>query len=129
MGTSLRTPFSLEGGRIQVTTDQTKQVEQKIIDVLTTSPYERVALPAYGGDLNALLFEDMDELSYADFKTDAALEISRSITGVTIVDIFTELNGNEHATITVRYRLPLSGASEFTFRVAAPYELTEESSL
>ena len=128
MPATLKTPFNLEGGRVSTTSDVTVQTEQKILDVAVTRTYERVGHPEYGGNLQALVFSSLDAMEFADFKTDLALEISRSVTGVTIQDIAVR-NEDGVAEITVFYHLPLSGPTQFTFRVAVPGNLTEETPL
>lgn len=132
MPTTLKTPFSIEGGRIRTTDDVVTQTEQKIMDVAVTRTYERVGHPEYGGNLQGLVFSSLDSLEFADFKTDLALEISRYVTGVTIQDIgVATTEGAEEgvADITIFYRLPLSSPTQFTFRVAIPGNLTEETPL
>jgi hypothetical protein len=128
MATSLRTPFSVDGGRVKVTTDQTTQIEQKIVNVLVTNTLERVGHPDYGGNLGAAVFESIDTLEFEDYKLDLGTEVSNSVTGVRIIDItWTVVDSYIH--ISVVYRLPLSTTKQFTFRLAVPGEVTEETPL
>lgn len=128
MSVSMKAPFSLDGGRVSTTSSSAVQVEQKIINVLTTATLERVGLPDYGGNVNSLVFESLDTLAFEDFKVDLGLEVARSVTGVSIIDIIVNTR-DVLAEITVIYRLPLSSAQQFTFRLASPGELNEETPL
>jgi phage baseplate assembly protein W len=130
MPTTLRTPFRLEGGRVGLTTDQTTQVQQKIVDVMVTNTLERVAIPDYGGNLGALVFDNVDTLAFQDFKTDMAQEVSASVTGVSVIDIqFDTETDVGYVNVNVIYRLPLSTEKQFTFRLALPGEVNEETPL
>ena len=126
---SLIAPFQIVGGRVASTSDVNRIVEQKIINVLTTAKLERVGLPEYGAGVQHLLFEDIDELVMVDFKTDAATELSDSISGLQLVDIGITQKDDTTADITVIYRTPLSPARSTTFSVTLPGPLTEESPL
>lgn len=125
---SLAVPFNIVGGSVSDTTDLDLVIEQKIINVLVTSKFERVMLPDYGGDVQALLFDTIDELVEVDFKTDAEQELSSNVTGIQIIDIKVEPTLNSEATITVYYRTPLSPARSTVFTLPLGI-LTEESEL
>jgi phage baseplate assembly protein W len=126
---SIAVPFRFSGGRVAVTRNYDKIVRQKIVDVLTTSPPERMGLPNYGASLYELLFEPIDELVESDFKTDAIIELQDRVSGVTIHDLYIRQNEFYESTaeITVYYSLPLSPAQTLTFTVTS--QLTEESPL
>ena len=127
MPTSLLSPFSITGGRIAVTDDLARQVEQKIRSVLTTDRFERVGIPSYGAGVNQLLFGQIDDLVTADYKVDAMQEIADRVSGIIIVDIrLTSVNDSE-ADITVFYKLPLAAVRQTTFRIALPGSLSEET--
>jgi len=125
MTMTLRTPFRLDGGSVQTTYDYTRRVEQKIVNVMVTRTLERVGIPSYGGNVAALVFEQLDTLEFQDFKVDLASEVARRVSGVSILDIRI---GTEdmNATITVRYSLPLTGPKTFTFDIDS---LNEETPL
>ena len=130
MSTTVSTPFTLEGGRVKLVTDQTTQIQQKIVDVLVTNTLERVGVPDYGGNLGALVFDSVDTLAFEDFKTDLAQEVSGAVTGVTIIDIQWDTQTDVgYVNVNVVYRLPLSTNKQFTFRLAIPGEVNEETSL
>lgn len=126
---SISIPFRFSGGRVVSTRNYDAIVRQKIVDVLTTSPPERMGLPNYGASLYSLLFESIDDLVEADFKTDAIMELQDRVSGVSIHDISIRQNEFYESTaeITVIYSLPLSPAQTLTFTVTS--QLTEESPL
>ena len=126
---SISIPFRFTGGRVSTTRNYDAIVRQKIIDVLVSSPPERMGLPNYGANLYSLLFEPIDELVEADFKTDAILEIQDRVSGVTIHDIVIKQNSTSESTadIFVYYSLPLSPAQTLVFTITT--QLTEESPL
>lgn len=126
---SIAVPFRFSGGRVAVTRNYDKIVRQKIVDVLTTSPPERMGIANYGASIYSLLFEPIDELVESDFKTDAIIELQSRLSGVSIHDISIRQNEFYESTaeITVYYSLPLSPAQTLTFTVTS--QLTEESPL
>jgi hypothetical protein len=128
MSTSIRVPFRLDGGRVQTTNDYSTQVEQKIVNVMTTSTLDRVGLPEYGGNASSLIFEKLDTLEFVDYKVDLVAEVSRNVSGVTVVDIIVS-NEDIHTNVTVIYTLPLTPNRRFTFRIAASGQITEETPL
>lgn len=126
---SVSIPFRFSGGRVASTRNYDTIVRQKIIDVLTTTPTERMGFPTYGASLYSLLFEPIDSLVESDFKTDAIMELQNRISGVAIHDITIRQNEFHETTaeITVYYSLPLSPAQ--TLRFTVTNQLTEESPL
>lgn len=127
MSTSLLTPFQVVGGRIGSTTDLTRQVEQKIVNTMTTDRLERIGIADFGVGVNQLLFEPVDDLMTADFKVDAQNELSDRISGAQIIDIRIANTSETTANITVLYKLPLAAIRQTTFQIALPGALTEES--
>lgn len=127
MTTSLLYPFQVTGGRIGVTTDIVTQIEQKILNVLTTNRLERIGIPDYGVGVDQLLFEPIDALVSADFRIDAMAEIANRISGIIVVDVTTTNVDQSTAEITVFYKLPLAAVRQTTFRIALPGTLNEES--
>ena len=128
MATSLKTPFRVDNGRIGVTRDQTTAIKQKIVDVLVTDRFERAMRPEYGGNINSAVFENIDTLEATDYKLDLATAISQSVSGVTVTSIDWTIDGS-YASINISYKLPLSTDKQFTFRLAIPGELNEETPL
>lgn len=127
MPTSFVTPFHVDGGRIASTTDYITSVEQKILSVITTNMFERVGISSYGIGINQLLFEPIDDLLFADFRTDALNELQDRIGGIIFSDIRVSVVDETQAEITVYYRLPLAQTRQTTFVVAMPSNLSEET--
>ena len=127
MPTSFVTPFQLSGGRIATTTDADIQTVQKIISVLTTNMFERVGIAAYGAGVSQLLFEPIDDLITADYKTDALNELAERISGIIFTDLRITAVDDTQADITVYYRLPLADVRQATFSVVLPSNLSEET--
>lgn len=84
---TLAAPFNIANGKVSSVTSVSKDIEQKILNVLVTMPIERIGVQGYGLGIQGLLFEPIDELIEADIKTDAVLNISSQISGVDVVDI------------------------------------------
>lgn len=126
---NIAVPFRFDGGRVGTTTNPDTVARQKIIDVLTTSHYERLGLPSYGAGIRGLLFEPIDSLVEADFKIDAINEVHNRVSGVTIHDIRIKQSDIEESTaeIFVYYSLPLSPIQVLSFILTET--LTEESPL
>ena len=132
---SIKIPFNYSGGKTSVTSSPTTIAEQKIIDVLTTSKYERVMRHRYGSGIRSLLFDVADELVMADFIVDARQDTAESISRVSILDIRvsppSDISsfGKPETTmgVTVIYRLPLGSPQIVRFNLAIPEELTEDS--
>lgn len=126
---SISVPFRFTGGRVATTRDYSTIVRQKIIDVLTTSPTQRMGLPNYGANAYALLFESIDELVSSDFVTDATIELQDRVSGIRIHDMRIKQSEDNETTaeIIVKYSLPLSPAQTLTFNITS--QLTEESPL
>lgn len=124
---SFVTPFQVVGGRIAVTTDPIRMLDQKITDVLVTNSFERPTMPDYGAGSQRLVFEQLDELVIADYKIDAGLEVSRRVSGVDLVDLHVLQDDAEGtAVIDVIYKSALSTVRSVTIQVAAGL-LTEET--
>jgi len=132
---SIKIPFDFSGGRVASTTSPTTIAEQKIINVATTSKYERAMNHRYGAGVRQLLFEPIDDLSIADFVIDAKQEMANNISRVSILDIRLAPSqtiasfGNQDTTlgITIVYRLPLGAPQVVAFNVASPGLTTEDS--
>lgn len=132
---TIKVPFNYSGGRTSETTSVKTIAEQKIVDVLTTSRYERVMRHRYGAGIRRFLFEPADELSLADFIIDARQDAAESISRVSILDIrLSPTNtvaayGNPETTIgvSVIYKLPLGSPQIVSFNVVSPSSITEDS--
>jgi len=122
---AIKLPVSFKNGALTSTTDLHQIFKQKIIDVLVTSKQERVMLPEYGAGSYSLLYEMLDPMVLADFKTDALQELTQHVTGVDIVDL--QMTSGESLrqdpesttlTITVFYRVPPHQVTSMTFTVS-----------
>lgn len=133
---TFKTPFYItEAGKVAVEKDPNRAIEQQIIDVLTTAPFERPMNPGYGANAMALLYEPVDDLLYMEYKTDALLALSQRVPSATIVNLtVTPSSASNYAqngetnglTIGVQYRTNLSTTKSFSFKLVVPSELTEE---
>lgn len=126
---NISVPFRFVGGRVATTSNTDTIARQKIVDVLVTSPAERMGQPTYGAGIYALLFEPIDELVKSDFRVDALQELNSRISGVTIYNLDITQNPIEPslAEVEVTYSLPLSPVQQLTFTINTA--LTEESPL
>ena len=108
---------------------------QKILDVLNTMPYERVLRHNYGARIQSLLFEPIDDLAFADFKTEAMQVLSENVSRVQILDMYIAENTTQQyftdeattVTIGVIYKLPLAAPKVVTALVAVPGALNEDT--
>ncbi len=122
-------PFQLVGGSVAYTTDIVRQTEQKILNVLVTGKTERAGRAQYGAGVQQLLFENVADLEFTDWKIDAAEELSKNVSGVSIIDIRVEVTDDTTATVTVYYRTPLSSPRAAVYTLPINSVLTEESPL
>jgi phage baseplate assembly protein W len=133
---SIYTPFRIDGsGRVAKTNTPERIVEQQIIDVLTTSKFERVMRPTYGAGATQLLYEPVDDLIYGEFKTDALMELNKHLTMASISNMLIQPSDNPYVDedpsvvieIKVQYSMAMSSNRVFSFKIATPNGLTEES--
>lgn len=128
--TSMVAPFSVRNGKVVSTTDPSVVASSKIIKTLTTTKGERTGIPNFGASITSFLFQNVDELTSADFRVDAIQELKGRISGVTIFDvsISPDKQAQNQVNVSVIYKLPLSSPQVTAFRVAIPGEVNEESS-
>lgn len=135
---SIRVPFSINNsGRVDTAISLETIAKQQIIDVLTTDKLERILRPDYGASAQQLLFEPVDDLLYSEFKMDALQELNRSLTIASVSDIriravSTPVTGDEGQNVLeiwVRYKMLPFTQSSFTFQIATPSYLNEETTL
>lgn len=135
---SIRVPFSIDPtGKVAATSSPEQIAQQQIIDILTTSRFERIMRPYYGAGARELLFEPVDDLLYAEFKNDALQELAQSLRIAKVTDIRIRpadvpTTGDEGANtidVWVRYTMVPFINTSFTFRLTLPETLTEESIL
>lgn len=132
---SIKIPFTFDSGRVSTTKSSSIVAEQKIVDVLVTSKYERPMRHDYGAGINQLLFEPIDTLNLSDFSTDAKQEMAANITRVTILNIgITEGDavaayGNPDTTlgVSVSYQIPLGSPQVLSFKVDSMGLIVEDT--
>jgi phage baseplate assembly protein W len=89
----------------------------------------------YGANIESLLFEPIDELTFADFKVEALQTLNESISRVQVLDMymvnssvtdyFTDVNTT--MTVAVVYRLPLAAPQIVKLNLAIPGAVNEDS--
>jgi phage baseplate assembly protein W len=133
---SIATPFRIDSsGRVAKTNTPERIAEQQIIDVLTTSKFERVMKPTYGAGATQLLYEPVDDLIYGEFKTDALMELNKNLTVASVTNLLIQPSDTPYVDadpsvvieIKVQYSMALSNNRVFSFKIATPTGLTEES--
>ena len=133
---SIYTPFRIDGsGRVAKTNTPERIVEQQIIDVLTTSKFERVMRPTYGAGATQLLYEPVDDLVYGEFKTDALMELNKQLTMASVTNLviqpadapYVDEDPSIVIEIKVQYSMALSNKRVFAFKIATTTGLTEET--
>lgn len=61
LGTTMKNPIKLSGGRAVVTSDGAETIECALYELLSTPKGSRFFLPEYGSNLDQLLFEPNDD--------------------------------------------------------------------
>lgn len=59
-------PFRISGGKLATTESYPRLVRNQIIDSVMTNYQERIMRPEYGSDIQALVFEQADDLRRKD---------------------------------------------------------------
>lgn len=124
---SISIPFRFFEGGVVATSDIETITEQKIVDILTTSPGERAINTGYGANIRSLLYEPLDTLLYDDFKTDAISAINETLDSGKVIDISVtypdspQMAYTEDSTIAVqvRYQVPPYNGRSFSFNVSS----------
>ena len=133
---AIKTPFQIApSGRVAHVLDQNTIARQQILDVLTTSKFERTMRAGYGAGANELMYEPVDALIFSEFKVDAMMELNKQVHMASVIDIrvsplSTPYFGDGENTsieISVYYKTASPGVQSLTFNVVSPDTLTEES--
>ena len=129
---AIKIPFSFEGGGVAATTNRNVIEEQKIINVLVTSNFERVFNPTYGAGALNLVYELNDPLVFFDFKTEAMFELKDNISSCEVLNMIARNEGfleNEENVmmIDVTYQLPPGVVEVTSVRLAVPGQITEDT--
>lgn len=117
--------FTSDTKGVATTSDINKVLEQHIIDVLTTTPGERVMNTTYGANLRNLLFEEPDPLILAEYRMDAINDLNSKLPFGKVVDLqlsvpTEDFYGSESDTtirVSVKYAVPPYEASVVTFNI------------
>ena len=125
---SISIPFSFasDTGAIATTTSLDSVIRQNIIDILTTSPGERVMDSKYGANIRNLLFEEPDPLVFAEYRMDAIGDLNANLPFGKVTDVQIGIpdetfSGNQYDTtisISVKYVVPPYNTSVVTFSVS-----------
>ena len=129
---SIKIPFSFEGGRVSSTTNRNTIEEQKIVNVLVTSNFERVFKPTYGAGALNLVYELNDPLVFFDFKTEAMFELRDNISTCKVIGMQMRDTGyieNEENVmmIDVVYEIPPGTIENTSIQLAVPGQITEDT--
>lgn len=115
--------FASDTGGVSSSTSLRSAIEQQIIDILSTTPGERVMNPRYGAGLKSLLFEMMDPLVFAEYRLDAISELNEYMTLAKIQDLVittpdTSFYASPEETtirVSVKYSIPPHDSAVVTF--------------
>jgi hypothetical protein len=102
MGTGFSFPFSIAGGRV-VGLDDQANLRAKIIQLLFTTPGERVNEPEFGCGLLALVFEPSDSVLAAALEFTIGEALVRWLGDEILVDGVSVSAGGELVTVEVAY--------------------------
>lgn len=132
---SISIPFRFDNGSLQQTYDHDQSIRQQIINYFMTTSGERIMRPGYGGNLQMLAFEMVDDLVMADYKIDSLPAANARITNGKVLDlaIIAFPNGQESSnygdntvTVAIRYASSPRTISTITLQVS---QLTQESTI
>lgn len=124
---SISIPFRFSEGGVAATSNIETITEQKIVDVLMTSPGERAINVGYGANIRSLLYEPLDNLMYDDFKSDAISAINDTLDSGKVIDISLTYQDSPHTAypedstiaVHVRYQVPPYNGRSFSFNVSS----------
>lgn len=124
---SISVPFSFasDTGGVATVSSIDSAMRQNIIDILTTSPGERVMNFNYGANIRNLLFEELDPLVFAEYRMDAINDLNSllpfgKVTDVQIGVPYDSLSGLDTDTtisVSVKYIVPPYDTSVVTFNI------------
>lgn len=124
---SIAVPFSFntDTGGVATVSDINYVMEQNIIDILTTTPGERIMSPTYGANLRNLLFEEADPLVFAEYRMDAINDLNANLPFGKVTDVqisvpYDSLSGLDTDTtvsVSVKYVVPPYDTSVVTFNI------------
>ena len=124
---SIAIPFSFtsDTGAVSTVSDIDSVMKQNIMDIITTSPGERVMLFGYGGGIRNLLFEEPDQLVYAEYRMDIINDLNAKLPfgkvtdvqiGVPSDSLYVESTATT-VSIAIKYVIPPFDTSIMTFNI------------
>jgi hypothetical protein len=124
---SIAIPFSFtsDTGAISTVSDIDTVMKQNIMDILTTSPGERVMVPNYGANIRSLLFEEADQLIYDEYRMDIINDLNEKLPFGKVTDVqigvpsdalYIENNATT-VSIAIKYVIPPFDSSIMTFNI------------
>lgn len=120
-------------GKLATTSTEEEMIEQKIIDYLSTSNFQRPMSPLYGANTDVLVYENFDSLVFEEYKLEALTGLRKNVAGALITNMsmnsFNGLNDSSTITILVEYQIPSIGRRQATLDIVLPTDLNEDSVL
>jgi phage baseplate assembly protein W len=114
IGVSL--PFNGPSGPFNSTYSTQTQIKSNLVNLLLTNKGERVMNPEFGADLGTVLFEGITESTRETIKNLINTNVEIFVPEVQIVDIIvnddTNYGNNNTISITINYRLRISGTAD-----------------
>lgn len=124
---SITIPFSFtsDTGAVATISDIDSVMKQNIMDIITTSPGERVMLFDYGANIRSLLFEEPDQLVYDEYRMDIINDLNGKLPFGKVIDVqigvpSDSLYVESTATvisIAIKYIIPPFDTSTMTFNL------------
>jgi len=105
-GLHLAFPFRIgnNGRAVQVATLE-DHVRDELVQLILTNPAERLFLPAFGGGVRRLVFENVDDTTGAMVKAMLTRSISQWIGNRVALEELTVVIENETIAVDLRYRI------------------------
>ena len=114
IGVSL--PFNGPSGPFNKTYSTKDQIKSNLVNLLLTDRGERLYNPEFGSDLKTVLFEGITEDTSTTIKNLISRSISVFISEVTVTNIIVNIdpdyNNNNTISVTVQYRINISGTPD-----------------
>jgi uncharacterized protein len=122
---ALRYPFQLNSkGSVRSTDKYHEIVHGQVIDALMTNQGERVFRPRYGCDIQAALFDPVDELSRRDAASYIMARLEQFVTRATVRSVTVERSPRELSEVIIEivYRItPLSPDVTLTMPISSEF--------
>ena len=127
---ALMFPFRLNtAGQLSMTTSYNEIVRGQVIDAVMTNLGERVYRPRYGCDIQAALFDPVDELVRRDAASQIKQRLSALVTRAIVRRVTVEEGNPGTVVITIVYRAALYSTDTVLAIPVASEFLTRQRSL